>query len=98
MKLDKEIELKIKEKLTSPELIDALMTPQRNVKDTLVSAAEAVSNEIRKAAFITVDARKFSGKPDAIYEYPLAGFATLNQLTDEVYFQLGGRVPPFAYG
>lgn len=95
--LDRQIVEKVKSVLTSDSLLKNAGS-QLALKDTLLQAAETITSEIRSSSFITVDARSFTGSDEDVYEYPASAFASLNDFTDEIYFQISNHVRPFEYG
>ena len=96
--LQRDVQAKVKEKLTSQELVDALRSAPGNVMAKLEETAEEVSREIRETSSLTVDARDFTGDDAAVYTFPIAAFATLSDLTNQVYFLLQDYVKPYDYG
>ncbi|KJV06950.1 hypothetical protein [Methylocucumis oryzae] len=95
--LDKQIEEKIKSVLTSDKLLSSANN-KPELQESLIKAAEKITNEIRKSSFITVDARSFTGSDDDLYEFQASAFSSLNDLTDEIYFQINKLVKPYEYG
>lgn len=65
---------------------------------TLENVADKVEADIERATSITVDAREFLGSQEAKFNFPLAAFESLNDLTNEIYFKLTPKVKPFRYG
>lgn len=57
-----------------------------------------VRAEFTRATQVTIDARTFTGRPDALKVYPVGAFDTVNAFTNEVYFFLRSDVKPFEYG
>lgn len=64
----------------------------------LQRVAERVQADIERATNITVDARDFLADPHATFDFPVAAFETLNDLTNEVYFKLTPKVRAYRYG
>jgi len=64
----------------------------------LERVADQAMKDVDKATNITVDASQFLDNSSAIFEYPVAAFETLSDLTNEIYFKLIPNVKPFRYG
>lgn len=60
--------------------------------------ADQLTEEVVRNTEIVIDARYFLDDPSAMYNYPVAAFESLNDLNDEIYFKISGRVQPFEYG
>ncbi len=76
------------------EVIEELARANSEPKEV----AERVAKEIEGATTFSVDASTFLNRPDAVFNYPIAAFETLGNLTDEIYFKLSPQVPPYQYG
>lgn len=96
--LQTEVETRVKETLTSKELVEALTSAHGNVRAKLEKAADEVTKEIQEASTVTVDAREFTGRQDALFELPFAAFATFGQLTNHIYAAIKDHVQPYEYG
>ena len=96
--LQREVQAKVREVLTSAELARSLSSAPGEVVAKLEKAAEEVSKEIAQASSVTVDAREFTGRAGAVFLLPVAAFATLSDLTNEVYFALMDTVKSYEYG
>ena len=98
LNLDKEIQERIDNFLTSKEFIKKVSPLQGNkLKKTLQATAIDISSEIREAKFFTVSLSALSPDLEDI-TLLVDGFANFNYLTDEVYFALDGVVEPYTYG
>lgn len=98
VEIDNQVHGKIKERLTSQSLIDALAGSAEDVRAKLAQTAEDVAREVRDASSVVVDARQFTHSGVAWHSLPLTAFRTFGELTDELYFLLQEHVGPFEYG
>lgn len=60
--------------------------------------SEQLTKKINDATTITVDATDFLNKADAIFNYPIAIFESLADLTNTIYFELSPAVRVYHYG
>lgn len=95
--LDRQIEEKVKSVLNSDSLLSN-MGSNSDLQIILSQAAESITSQIRSSSFITVDARSFTGSDNDVYEFPTSAFSSLNDLTNEIYYQINHVVGPFEYG
>lgn len=67
----------------------------------LFSQAKRRHEELSSTSFsetFTIDISEFAGPNSKSISYPLIAFSTFGDLTDEIYFKLGGVVGPYEYG
>ncbi|MES2674462.1 MAG: hypothetical protein V4660_09480 [Pseudomonadota bacterium] len=95
--LDKLIEGKVKSVLNSGDILDSYQSKEK-LQKSLELAAKKITNQIRIASFITIDARTFTGSDKDIFEFPVSAFSTFSELTNEIYFSIAGHLRPFEYG
>lgn len=95
---DMEVQEKVREKLTSAEVVKSLESPSGDVKAKLEKAVDDITREIRNSSSITIDARAFTGDGKAIFQYPVMAFSSLGELLDELYFRLNEYIEPYEYG
>ncbi len=91
------LETTIQDFLTSPHFVNTIASADKDkLPDILNSEVQKISNEIKQAAFITVDISAFSDSSPLVL--PIDALSTIDNLTNEVYFELAPAVRPYAYG
>jgi hypothetical protein len=96
--LDKKIEEKVTSVLTAQDLIRSI-EKGGHTREALKAAADRITNEIRSSSFVTIDARDFMEDREAVLEYPVSAFASVNELLNQVYNNaVCERVGPYEYG
>lgn len=86
------------QRLVSPQLVNRLSSVKGDQLASILSdEADRIADEIKKAAFITVDLSTFSQDLTSL-TLPIGALSNLNDLTDEVYFAINDFVKPYAYG
>ena len=96
--LDRQIESRIHQAVTSEEFIGKLSKSNGHFEDVLNDIASTASKEVIDSAFVEIDAREFTGDKEKIFSFPVSAFSNLNNLTDKVYFKLKSQVKAYAYG
>lgn len=86
------------EKIIEEKVSETLRATSDNDSFNKDELAKKITDSIKDSAFITVDARTYTGKNDNIFELPYVALSSLNRLTDEVYFLLKGAVDAYEYG
>ena len=95
--LEADIERQISNVLAKIELNEISKRENAN-QEWRKEIADQITDEIRKSSFVTVDARSFTDDQNMLFEYPVSAFASLNDLTNEVFFEIAEFVGPFEYG
>jgi hypothetical protein len=96
--LDKEIQDRVNNFLTSDELVQKLADSQgEQLKKLLQTTADDITSDIRESNFFTISLKKISPDLDDMI-IPADGFTSFDSLTNEIYFALDGAVPPYTYG
>lgn len=96
--LDAEIEERVQHALTSEDFVRRVsMLEGGDLRATLQGAAAAITNEIRESNFLTVSLARFEPTLEDL-TLPVGAFSNFNELTNEIFFALEGRIEPFTYG
>jgi len=95
--IDKTIVRQVGAVLNSEDIVSKF----RNIDDlenNLNEIAKNITGEIRRNAFIRIDASKFVGDKNSVFELPVNAFGVAQELFDEIFYLLNGHVRPFTYG
>ena len=96
--LEQQIGTRIREALTSEELVRSMGGNRETIKARLNEAAIQVTAGIKASSFIAIDARQFTDDDTMIFELPVSAFASVEDLANEIYFMLVRFVDPYTYG
>ncbi|MBO2613096.1 hypothetical protein [Shewanella algae] len=88
--MEKVIEAKVHEVLNASDDVHG--------EESKKNIAEKITESIKTSAFITVDARSYTGDVGDIFDLPYVGFSSFDSLTNEVFFLIESHVRPFEYG
>lgn len=88
--MEKIIESKVEEGLSSAEGMQDLKGKS--------AIAKKITTSIKNSAFLTIDASPLTGNEESVFDLPYVAFASLGQLTNEIYFLIEEYVKPFEYG
>ncbi|MFZ6864169.1 hypothetical protein ACO0K7_16190 [Undibacterium sp. Ji67W] len=88
--MEKIIESKVEEGLSSAEGVQDLTGKS--------AIAKRITASIKNSAFLTIDASPLTGNKKSVFDLPYVAFASLGQLTNEIYFLIEDYVNPFEYG